>query len=482
MKIIPKLTLITFISLFSNTIIGQTPYAQFVSDTITVCDEIKIDVPIKCTVNGTEMFTLKYNFSSQGDNELQNLTLQPDNDIINIPCQIACPNTTDGIWRSDHIETATLISIKTESGGYVLLNEKLTIKVYTTPQTTITSDIKSCGTQIELKVADGRPNMDEAVFEWKTTGEGSFDGTSNTTNFSTAKEGKYTVTVTETVGKTCKSSDTKEITLLGSPVGTISGGTIICSAIENDPNFEHQAQIELQGTAPFSYKLSNGVQRSNINDLEETVLLTSKTAEIITFENIIDANGCFAYEKDKKGNIEVADRLPQPSLPKDTAIFVERAELTILPTVIGNDILWQLGPQTPNNGTFTTPNDNQTQYLSILNGLAQIIVTETNNDGLACAASDTMYLRSQMPLRYPNGISPNNDGHNDCLVIEGAPNNNKLSVYDTKGKRVYTQTNYRNDWQGTGNDGSPLEDGYYIYTFEGDGISAIKETLVIKRN
>jgi hypothetical protein len=41
---------------------------------------------------------------------------------------------------------------------------------------------------------------------------------------------------------------------------------------------------------------------------------------------------------------------------------------------------------------------------------------------------------------------------------------------------VYEKENYRNDWKAEG-----LDDGYYMYVLEGQGIKTLKESLVIKR-
>jgi large repetitive protein len=69
-----------------------------------------------------------------------------------------------------------------------------------------------------------------------------------------------------------------------------------------------------------------------------------------------------------------------------------------------------------------------------------------------------------------NVISPNGDGVNDGLEIEGfdpdAPNNqSEIVIYNQWGNVVYRTTSYRNDWQGTFKD-SPLPDGTYYYVFK----------------
>ena len=94
-----------------------------------------------------------------------------------------------------------------------------------------------------------------------------------------------------------------------------------------------------------------------------------------------------------------------------------------------------------------------------------------------CYNSIIQTISTYDEINAPNGFSPNADFKNDYLVIEGIPDNNHLTVYDAKGKIIYDKKNYRNNWNAEG-----IDDGYYIYIFEGEGIKTIKETLVIKRN
>ena len=55
--------------------LSQTiPYAEFVNADTTVCDVISLNIPVRCKVNGTEMFSLRYNCPSQGDKLDRNLT------------------------------------------------------------------------------------------------------------------------------------------------------------------------------------------------------------------------------------------------------------------------------------------------------------------------------------------------------------------------------------------------------------------------
>jgi gliding motility-associated-like protein len=70
-----------------------------------------------------------------------------------------------------------------------------------------------------------------------------------------------------------------------------------------------------------------------------------------------------------------------------------------------------------------------------------------------------------------NGITPNNDGVNDVLIIEGLMKypDHKLSIFNRWGSRVLLAAPYNNDWAGKW-EGNDLPDGTYFYMLEdGEG-------------
>ncbi len=70
-------------------------------------------------------------------------------------------------------------------------------------------------------------------------------------------------------------------------------------------------------------------------------------------------------------------------------------------------------------------------------------------------------------------MTPNGDGSNDMLELEGIENspNNKLEIFDRYGVLVYSKANYQNDFNGSSNreavvrKGSGLASGIYFYIF-----------------
>lgn len=133
------------------------------------------------------------------------------------------------------------------------------------------------------------------------------------------------------------------------------------------------------------------------------------------------------------------------------------------------------------NGNVTSINDPSSQITGLTLGTSTFRWTVTN--GVCPAVFDEVTIEVQ-GLKHPTGFSPNGDGINDSFEIIGAPyiQNNELIVFNQAGEVVFKSKNYQNDWTGIGNDGKPVPDGYYYFIFSGNGISPIKDFLVIKRS
>lgn len=95
-----------------------------------------------------------------------------------------------------------------------------------------------------------------------------------------------------------------------------------------------------------------------------------------------------------------------------------------------------------------------------LAGAYPITLTVTTSDG--CTHSYT-YVQIVLPeeIIFPNVFSPNNDGHNDLLVFEGAQYypNTQLQVFNRWGQEIFSSANYKNTWKPA----TEVPDGTYFY-------------------
>ena len=82
-----------------------------------------------------------------------------------------------------------------------------------------------------------------------------------------------------------------------------------------------------------------------------------------------------------------------------------------------------------------------------------------------------------------NILTPNGDGINDEFVIRNITlfPTHKLIIFDRLGRIIYSDVNYKNDWEGTLN-GAPLPEGTYYYIFDvGAGLPNYKGFITILR-
>ena len=111
-------------------------------------------------------------------------------------------------------------------------------------------------------------------------------------------------------------------------------------------------------------------------------------------------------------------------------------------------------------------------------------VTATNGSGCSEVMQITIDVKEDVKLIPNNVITPNGDDKNDFWVVRNIDYypNNKVSIYDRAGRRVYAATGYKNDWNGTYN-GMPLAEGAYIYVIDmGKGFSLLRGTINIIRD
>ncbi|GAB3641902.1 hypothetical protein GCM10027423_25380 [Spirosoma arcticum] len=98
--------------------------------------------------------------------------------------------------------------------------------------------------------------------------------------------------------------------------------------------------------------------------------------------------------------------------------------------------------------------------------------TPTDNNEPTRVTLQSLQPDGDEAVFIPEGFSPNNDGINDRFVIQRVPAGLtiRLEIYNRWGHVVYENSDYRNDWDGTANQGisaggsnQSLPDGTYYY-------------------
>lgn len=125
---------------------------------------------------------------------------------------------------------------------------------------------------------------------------------------------------------------------------------------------------------------------------------------------------------------------------------------------------------------------------SLISNATVVKPTETGVYKLVAQGAYDLWLEkivvidNMAPLIYetiiPNVFTPNGDGHNDAfsiLNIEHYPNST-LEVYTRWGRKVFSSTSYRNEW-----DGADQPDGVYYFVFRRNDGQEFKGSVTILR-
>ncbi len=112
-------------------------------------------------------------------------------------------------------------------------------------------------------------------------------------------------------------------------------------------------------------------------------------------------------------------------------------------------------------------------------GIHQVTYTYTNASGCSDTATASIEVIDDALLIVYNALTPNGDGVDDAWTIKNIDNypGNKVQIFNRWGTKVYSATNYKNNW--TGGD---LPDATYFYILDlNNGDKALTGTVTIIR-
>lgn len=261
----------------------------------------------------------------------------------------------------------------------------------------------------------------------------------------------------------------------------------VCS-LYDDPAATFTANATIDGDyAPFDVVLTNGDVTKGLGNGESEIDVYQPTAAVLGISFIRDANGCYSNPKDVSGEIVVSDRTPKPVFPVDT-VYIEVSREKRYHSICvdnyteGNEVQWNIDNVSKDFDRLYdvmfegSRRRSCSSVTSTVNVPFVLDYTETNLEGKECAVKLKLHVKPTVKLYLPTAMSPNGDGKNDALIIEGIYAENELYVFDMKGQLVYEKLNYRNDWKA-----EDLEDGHYVYVLKSAG-ETYKQVLAIKRN
>jgi gliding motility-associated-like protein len=108
------------------------------------------------------------------------------------------------------------------------------------------------------------------------------------------------------------------------------------------------------------------------------------------------------------------------------------------------------------------------------------VATTTLANNSECESQAVVFAANGTLCVIQKGISPNGDGSNDNFDLTGL-NVRKLEIFNRYGKKVYSFSNYTNQWYGQSDNGNDLPTGTYYYVIERDNVASKSGWIYINR-
>ncbi|MEO7080776.1 MAG: gliding motility-associated C-terminal domain-containing protein, partial [Flavobacteriales bacterium] len=180
-------------------------------------------------------------------------------------------------------------------------------------------------------------------------------------------------------------------------------------------------------------------------------------------------------------NAALADGGPNQAICQDTT-YTTMAAVPATSTASGHWVLIE------GHGDIAHPEEADAAVTGLQPGTN--IFSWVLDNGACGTSADTMLiiLRDCSILVVPDAFSPNGDGVNDTYVIQGLDYypDNKFTVFNRWGSKVYERSPYRNTWDGTSegqaNLGTDLpESTYYFILDPGNDMEVITGYIYLRR-
>lgn len=370
------------------------------------------------------------------------------------------------------LTTETWYRLITE-GGYCpdVISDTALIYVQSLPiPPTVGNSDTLCSTSVSgsLSVA----NAGTSILDW----ENSTDGTTFTGMGTTASSYNY-ASQTQTTwyrvkmdGEFCPDyySDTAIIGIDNPPTaGTLNQSTSLCTYVMDTLNL-----VGAVGDSIIWQSSPDGTTWQTITGADSMSLATGPMLQT-TYYQVILINGVCAPVVTNQVGITV---LPPPAVSAgiDTTIYVgDSVQLNGMGGVTG---IWVPGMYL-SDSTVSNP---------ITHPLVSTPYVYWVIDVNGCYNSDTVLITVLDPTDFDirNVITMNNDGSNDVWMISGVDffPYTQVKVFNSYGKLVYENDDYKNTWEGTYN-GTKLPNGTYYYVVNQGGTSnTFKGTITLLGN
>lgn len=168
---------------------------------------------------------------------------------------------------------------------------------------------------------------------------------------------------------------------------------------------------------------------------------------------ITDAQGCTATQNITTiaDVLPIADFIGSPLSPVDPGEVITFSNTSTISTGTIISSTWSFG-----DGGGASSFNASYSYSNAGTYPITLIVTGSNG----CKDTATIEYLVEAILNIPNVITPNGDGVNEFLKFNNLQvyKSNDISIYNRWGKKIFSQSNYKNDWNGAG-----FSDGTYFF-------------------
>ena len=392
------------------------------------------------------------------------------------------PNNSTITWFQDGVvidgETGTTVSVNTTAfyraeivieGTDCTFSDEILVEFFANPalepvQDTVTRCI---GLEVTLEVEVTNPTdlLDPIEYTWNFQGTELQVGPSNTYTIPANSDIIGEISVFANDARLCTSETT--ITVLEgvapiieptvNPVGACVGGEVSIGV-----NVVNSG--ELSGDFTYSWSVG-GVEFASTNS--NTTLYTVNNLNDVVDVNVTDnVSQCFGTT-----SISFIEGEEPIVTPLEAIVDKCIAEDAILEVNVSNDAnlsgdytyTWSIDGiiiQQGNDNTFIhSANEPETQVT--------VVVKDNVSQCEGEANIEVVYYINDGCLDLPQGLSPNNDGENDCLILDHLEDKldiDRIDVFNRYGIKVYELNEYVDQWCGTDNDGDRLAVGTYFYT------------------
>jgi gliding motility-associated-like protein len=357
-----------------------------------------------------------------------------------------------------------LSNVSLNSCSTTLINTT-TVDVRQVPSiTSFTSNTSICSGSSAVFTINGSAN---ATVTYSVNG-----GTPTTTTINGSGEGTITlsnttanvsVTLSQINNGACSTSLTNSanVSVLALPnVSALTSNSPICSG--------SNAIFTITGTAnaTLSYTLNGGASTNVVLDTSGNYIIpiTNATAnQSIQLTNVFD--GTCNRVLTNSSSVVVNPFPNTPTLSPQSDTFCIGEDIIFNVTGGANEIV----SYSVNNGTNQTLNLNAagTGIISINNSntvsveINLVNITNGSCPKLINVSADAEVISCDIP----KGVSPNGDGLNDTWDLRGY-NVKKVEIFNRYGTKVYSKTNYIDEWHGQSDNSNELPDGTYYYVVE----------------